>query len=157
MLKELLVSIRRIARISAGVTLLIAAMVVWSDYGSAAVILLAAGLHILVSQPSSTSGMQQPGARAGRTSAGARRAHGKRQPLRSGTDGLDDDMFEDSPGSEINPATGLPMAGGRASGVDVGGNVYGTTSALHEAYEPTYENYEPDYGIDSFDSYSSDY
>lgn len=33
--------------------------------------------------------------------------------------------------AEINPATGLPMAGGSTCGLDVGGNPYGSNNDLH--------------------------
>jgi hypothetical protein len=40
----------------------------------------------------------------------------------------DADAWAASSGLAINPATGLPMVGPGSAGVDVGGNVYGTTS-----------------------------
>ncbi len=40
-------------------------------------------------------------------------------------------------GCTINPATGLPMAGDGCSGVDVGGNCYGSSSESFSDFGPS--------------------
>lgn len=57
-----------------------------------------------------------------------------------------DDAFG-SPAMVINPATGLPMVGDSMAGIDVGGNLYGTSS--HDMFSTDHS-----FGSDSFSSHS---
>jgi len=141
-----------LARLAGGPCFLLMAAMLAVEQSFWALVCLLAGIHVLYgeepgpSQRRGTSRAKASGTRSGSAFARSNCAHGKRQPLRSGMAsagaGTDDDIHEFA----INPATGLPIAGGRTYGVDVGGNVYGTTSAT---YEPSY-----DYSSDAF---SSDY
>lgn len=148
--------LKSLARLVGGLCFLLMAALLWVEKPALSTVCLAAGLFVLFAtepgppQRRGTSGRQSSGTSRGTAVRRSSCAHGQRQPLRSGAGigaaCMDDDILEIA----INPATGLPMAGGRTYGVDVGGNVYGTTSASYEpAYEPDY-----DYGSDSF---SSDY
>lgn len=155
--------LKSLARLAGGGIFFLMAALLLAEKPFWALACLFAGLHVLYGEEPGppprrgTSSRTSTGTRSGQAGRRSGCDNGQRQPLRSGAGigaaCLDDDILEIA----INPATGLPMAGGSTYGVDVGGNVYGTTSASYEpAYEPDY-----DYGSDSFDSFndsfSSDY
>lgn len=144
--------LKSLARLAGGLCFLLMAAMLAVEQSLWALACLLAGIHVLYgdepgpSQRRGTSGRKSSGTRAVSALARSNCAHGKRQPLRSGMASADAGTDNDIHEFAINPATGLPMTGGRTYGVDVGGNVYGTSSAT---YEPSY-----DYSSDSF---SSDY
>ena len=57
-------------------------------------------------------------------------------------------LFSESPGTEVNPATGLPMIGDDIGGIDVFGNPYGMN--LHS--DDAFGAHSP---LDAFDSTSA--
>lgn len=143
--------LKSLARLVGGLCFLLMAVMLLPEKPFWALVCLFAGMHVLYGeepgppQRRGTSRAKSSGTRSRPASARSKGARSQRQPPRSDSDDdwLDDDDYLSAPA--INPATGLPMAGGRTYGVDVGGNMYGTTSA--------------DYGNDLFnDSFgSSDY
>lgn len=129
------------------------------EHSLASLACLFAGFHVLYGdeagppQRGGTSRSKSVGTRSGSGFARSNGAHGQREPLRSGTEHvglLDDDDYSSAPA--INPATGLAMVGGLTYGVDVGGSVYGTTSASPDP-DYSYQDYS-DYSCDTGSDYS---